>query len=120
MIVFALVLLLLAAGCSSWRGARLYQSGSRALEAGEVDRALEELREAARLAPDASEVRNHLGLAWLAAGDEQQALRSFEQAVALDCDNGAASENLARTRRQLREEATRRVSLGRPQADDHE
>ena len=60
-------------GCASWRGARLYQSGSRALQAGEVQVAVRDLEEAARLVPDASEVQNHLGLAYAAEGRDREA-----------------------------------------------
>lgn len=103
------LLALLAAGCATWEGARLYQSGSEALERGDTDDALRDLTAAAALVPEASEIHNHLGLAQLQAGEPEQALRSFERAVQLDCDNRAASENLARTERRLALEATRRV-----------
>ena len=82
-------------GCTTWNGARLYHAGTEALERGEVDRAIELLRESARLAPEASEVQNHLGIAMLAAGREQEALESFVRATELDCNNQAASDNLA-------------------------
>lgn len=99
-----------SAGCASWRGARLYQSGTHALEAGDTDRALADLQRAARLVPEASEVQNHLGLVWLARGDEGRARRAFERAVALDCDNDAAVANLAALDDRLRERAIERVS----------
>jgi Flp pilus assembly protein TadD len=114
----SLALLTLAAGCTSWRGAQLYQSGTRALEAGEVDRALRDLNEAARLVPEGSEIQNHLGVAWLEAGDEQRALQSFERAVELDCDNQAAADNLARIEERLRERAIEHVSGPRPKDGD--
>jgi Flp pilus assembly protein TadD len=92
----ALLLLALGvSGCATWRGARLYQSGSRALERGEVDRALTDLAAASALVPGASEVHNHLGIAQLEAGRDAEALASFEEAVRLDCDNRAAADNLA-------------------------
>ena len=108
----ALALLAFAPGCAAWRGARLYQSGTEALERGETLRALDELSRAAELVPQASEVQNHLGLAWLEAGDEAAALRSFERAVELDCDNRAASDNLARLEAQM-ERARRAAALER-------
>ena len=108
-----------ASGCTTWRGARLYESGTRALEAGDVDRALEDLQAAARLVPQASEIQNHLGLAWLAAGEPEWARNAFARAVALDCDNRAASDNLAhvevRLQREEREAALRRIAG--PQVD---
>jgi Flp pilus assembly protein TadD len=80
----------------AWRGARHYSAGTEALERGDAQTALEELSEAARLVPHASEVRNHLGLAWWQLGELGRARSAFEQAIALDCDNEAARLNLAR------------------------
>jgi Flp pilus assembly protein TadD len=99
--VATLLALVVTPGCATWHGARLYQSGTRALEQGDVDRALDDLSRAARLVPQASEIQNHLGLAWLRAGDEAEALRTFERAVELDCDNRAAGDNLARLEARL-------------------
>lgn len=90
-------------GCATWNGARLYQEGTEALERGEVDRAIELLRASARLAPEASEVQNHLGIAMLAAGREREALDSFVRATELDCNNQAASDNLAMLRERILE-----------------
>jgi len=80
--------------CAGFRGARLYQSGSVALDRGETALAIDDLEEAVRLAPQASEVHNHLGLAYAQAGRDREALGAFERAVALDCDNAAAAHNL--------------------------
>jgi len=99
-----------AMGCATWQGARLYQSGTRALERGDTETALHDLSAAADLVPDASEIHNHLGLAQLQAGEPERALRSFERAVALDCDNHAASENLAKTEARLLRGAVERVA----------
>ena len=79
----------------TWQAGRLYVRGTEALELGEYDRAISELEEAARLAPRASEVRNHLGLADWEAGESARARVAFEEALALDCDNEAARTNLA-------------------------
>ena len=100
-VAVALLLLLLSIGCASFEAARLYKSGSEALEQGEVERAIADLERAAELAPNASEVRNHLGLALAADGREEAALLEFERAVELDCENEAAQENLAVTRVRL-------------------
>lgn len=88
-------------GCSAWRGARLYQSGTNALRQGDVDASVSDLERAAELVPHASEVQNHLGLAYEADGRETDALAAFERAVDLDCDNVAAQTNLSRLRGEL-------------------
>jgi Flp pilus assembly protein TadD len=90
----ATALVLLLAGCTSFRGARLYQSGTEALDRGDTARAIDELEQAARLVPEASEIQNHLGLAYAAAGRQGDALHAFERAVDLDCENAAAGANL--------------------------
>ncbi len=81
-------------GCASLQGARLYTSGTEALDRGDTARAVAELEQAARLLPEASEVHNHLGLAYAQAGRAGEAKAAFERAVALDCDNHAAAYNL--------------------------
>jgi Flp pilus assembly protein TadD len=86
--------LVLAPGCATWRGARLYETGSAALERGDSARAIADLERAAELVPHASEVQNHLGLAYAAAGRPDDARRAFERAVELDCANQAAVRNL--------------------------
>lgn len=83
------------AGCASLEGARLYESGTEALDRGDASLAVERLERAAVLVPQASEIQNHLGLAYSAAGRDAEALQAFRRAVALDCDNAAAAENLA-------------------------
>ncbi len=90
----ALCAVVLALGCSSFRAARLYQSGTSALDRGDSRQAITELERAAELAPEASEVQNHLGLAYQAAGRVGDAEFAFRHAVALDCGNAAAVENL--------------------------
>ncbi len=99
----AALLLLGAAGCgtgpaASWQGARLYASGTGALERGETQRAIRELERAAALVPHASEIQNHLGAAYAAAGRDAEALAAFQRAVDLDCDNAAAQRNLEAAR----------------------
>ena len=96
----ALLLALAAAGgCASLDGWRLYVSGTEALDAGQPTRAVADLERAATLVPEASEIQNHLGLAYAAAGRDADALRAFERAVELDCDNQAAVANLEASRR---------------------
>ena len=82
------------AGCASLQGARLYQSGTAALDRGRPEQAVYELERAAHLLPEASEVHNHLGLAYQAAGRSQEAGDAFRRAVELDCGNDAAARNL--------------------------
>ncbi len=90
----ALCAVVLALGCSSLRAARLYQSGTSALDRGDSRQAIAELERAAELSPEASAVQNHLGLAYQAAGRKIDAELAFRRAVVLDCGNAAAVENL--------------------------
>lgn len=106
-LLLLLVLILILPGCQSdaaiaFRGARHYSAGNHALERGDAGLAIEELRRAATLLPAASEVQNHLGLAYLAQGDEGLAREAFERAIELDCDNQAARINLVRTETRLK------------------
>jgi Flp pilus assembly protein TadD len=82
------------AGCNAWHGARLYDRGSDALDRGEYRAAIHDLERASQLVPEASEVHNHLGIAYLEVGRTLDARRAFERSVALDCDNRAAASNL--------------------------
>lgn len=75
------------------RGGRLYTAGTRALEAGETEAAIEALEEAARLTPQVSAIQNHLGLAYWAAGQPDRAGLAFDRALDLDCENEAAQRN---------------------------
>ena len=81
-------------GCSTLEAARLYQTGTLALDQGDADRAVADLEKAAQLLPEASEVQNHLGLAYQDVGRLGEAELAFRRAVALDCKNAAAAENL--------------------------
>jgi Flp pilus assembly protein TadD len=92
----------LLSGCAGYRGARLYHSGTLALDRGESTRAIADLEGAAELVPEASEVQNHLGLAYAAAGRADDARRAFQRAVDLDCDNQAAQANLHAAERHAR------------------
>jgi Flp pilus assembly protein TadD len=97
-----LALGVVAIGCNTFQGALLYRDGTRALDEGDPDAAIHALEEAVERVPDASEVRNHLGLAYLAADRPADALRAFERAVELDCDNQAAQQNLRHMRARSR------------------
>jgi Flp pilus assembly protein TadD len=87
-------LAVLGLGCSTYNAARLYHTGTLALDEGDYDRAVMDLEQAAVLHPEASEVQNHLGLAYQAVGRMGEAELAFRHAVALDCRNAAAAENL--------------------------
>ena len=87
------------AGCESaamgaLRGARHYAAGSQALANRDAEGAIRELERAAVLVPRASEIQNHLGLAYWSEGRLDAARTSFERAIELDCDNRAAVLNL--------------------------
>jgi tetratricopeptide (TPR) repeat protein len=84
----------IALGCASVEGARLYRSGSDALERGDGPRAVADLERAAALLPEASSVQNHLGLAYVEVGRDAEATAAFRRAVDLDCGNEAAQHNL--------------------------
>jgi len=87
-------LVLLSSACASYRGARLYQSGSHALDRGEVVEAIADLERAAQLVPYASEIQNHLGIAYTEAGRHAAAHAAYQRAVGLDCENAEAQHNL--------------------------
>jgi Flp pilus assembly protein TadD len=80
--------------CASLEGARLYRSGTDALNRGDLPSAIADLERAASLVPHGSEIHNHLGIAYLEAGRGDEALRSLRRAVELDCENSAAQQNL--------------------------
>ncbi|MCH7867927.1 MAG: tetratricopeptide repeat protein [Myxococcales bacterium] len=86
------------AGCASFRAARLYNEGTDALNLGDYEIAISRLDRAGQLAPRASEIQNHLGLAFASTGQHEKALSAFEKAVDLDCSNSAAVHNLASER----------------------
>jgi Flp pilus assembly protein TadD len=89
----------IAAGCAGFEAARLEQSGRAALDRGDATAAVADLERAAALAPHASAIQNHLGIAYEQAGRRADAERAYERAVELDCDNGAAKANLSAFRK---------------------
>ena len=77
------------------RRARLYRSGTAALDRGEPERAIADLEQAAALAPQASEVQNHLGLAYAAARSPAATPSAPSGAPSSStATNAAARENL--------------------------
>jgi Flp pilus assembly protein TadD len=103
LLVTLLLVALTSVGCATYRGGLLYSSGTEALDRGDNARAIADLERAAELVPHASEIQNHLGLAYAADGRDREALLAFRRAVALDCGNQAARRNLqaAETRETL-------------------
>ncbi len=85
-------------GCTELRAAHLYRQGTIALNAGDAELAISRLGQAEHLLPDASQIQNHLGLAFVATGQQEKALAAFQRAVELDCSNPAAVHNLAAVR----------------------
>jgi Flp pilus assembly protein TadD len=94
--VIALIVASACLGCATVEGARLYHSGTAALERGDLPRAIADLEGAAERVPHDAEVHNRLGVAYAAAGRRDEALREFRSAVALDCDHVVAARNLRR------------------------
>ena len=80
----------------AFRGARHYQAGTDALTRNDDVLAISELEQAADLVPHASEIQNHLGLAYWSDGRPLPAQLAFEKAIELDCDNLVARANLER------------------------
>jgi hypothetical protein len=104
MAVAGVFLIVTETGCEStpiraFRGARHYAAGTEALERDDDIGAIAELEQAAVLVPHASEIQNHLGLAYWSDGRPQSAQVAFEKAIELDCDNAAARINLERLMR---------------------
>jgi Flp pilus assembly protein TadD len=80
--------------CAGIEAARFEERGRAALDRGDAAAAVADLEHAASLAPNASPIQNHLGIAYEQAGRRDDALRAYERAVELDCENEAATANL--------------------------
>jgi Flp pilus assembly protein TadD len=80
-LLFALAL---GVGCAVLEGHQAFEAGNHALDRGDTDQAISAFEQAAALVPEASEVQNHLGVAYTSAGRDEEALAAFERAVALD------------------------------------
>jgi Flp pilus assembly protein TadD len=93
-----LAVLVALSGCAALDGARLFRSGTAALDRHDTEGAVRDLEAAAQVLPESSAVHNHLGIAYARAGRDADALREFERAVAIDCTNEAAQTNLARAK----------------------
>jgi Flp pilus assembly protein TadD len=91
---FAAIAIALACGCANVEAMRSYRAGTDALDRGEPQRAVADLEHAAALAPKVSAIQNHLGIAYEEVGRDEDAIKAYERAVELDCDNRAAENNL--------------------------
>jgi Flp pilus assembly protein TadD len=91
---FAALAVALACGCANVEAMRSYRAGTDALDRGAPQRAVADLEHAAALAPEVSAIQNHLGIAYEEVGRDDDARMAYERAVALDCDNRAAENNL--------------------------
>ncbi len=72
------------------------EQGQILYDAGKVDEAIVEWREALRLAPQAARAHHLLGIAFRDQKDHTQAAAAFQQALRLEPDNATAHVHLAR------------------------
>ena len=72
------------------------EQGQILYDAGKVDEAIGEWREALRLAPQAARAHHLLGLAFRDQKDHTQAAAAFQQALRIEPDNATAHVHLAR------------------------
>jgi Flp pilus assembly protein TadD len=92
--IAAVLLAMATLACAHVESSRLFDRGTAALDRGDAAAAVGDLERAAALTPDVSAIQNHLGIAYEQSGRDGEALRAYEKAVDLDCDNTAARENL--------------------------
>ncbi|HKI72531.1 MAG TPA: tetratricopeptide repeat protein [Verrucomicrobiae bacterium] len=85
--------LVLFNGCAEPGPAALLQ-GERLLREGNYARAIQKLEQAARLLPRDARAWNHLGLAYHGARRSEDAVKAYQQALALDRNLAAAHYNL--------------------------
>ena len=97
-LALAMLLAATALACAGVEAVRLERSGRAALDRGDAATAVTDLERAAALAPAASAIHNHLGIAYEQAGRRDDAERAYARAVELDCENEAAVANLAALR----------------------
>jgi Tfp pilus assembly protein PilF len=90
-----LLFLVLAAVCGCREpGPRALLKGERYLRDRQYEKALEELEKAVRLLPNHAQAWNHLGLAYHALQQPQQALKAYSSALRLDHKLAAVRFNL--------------------------
>ncbi len=80
-------------GCTP-SGPRAVLDGARLVREGRADQAVPRLQEAVRLLPKNAQAWNYLGLAWHHAGRPGDAIKAYQQALALDRNLSAARFNL--------------------------
>src|SRR6266542_3624448 len=85
--------LVLLSGCAD-PGPRALLQGERLLRGGQSARAIQKLELATRLLPRDARAWNHLGLAYHGAGRREDAVKAYQQALALDRNLAAAHYNL--------------------------
>src|SRR5437762_6429794 len=81
----------LFSGCAD-PGPRALLQGERLAREGQYAQAIPKLEQAARLLPRDARAWNHLGLAYHGGGRGQDAAKAYQQAVALDRNLAARSE----------------------------
>lgn len=112
-------------GCESvsfrtLEGGRYYVRGTESLDSGHLDQAIYELTMASRLVPEASEVQNHLGIAYWRISDVERARMAFETALSLDCENQAARTNLSLLRVEIERKLGQQSSSANGSKQRHE
>ena len=85
--------LVLLSGCAD-PGPRALLQGERLLRGGQSARAIQKLELATRLLPRDARAWNHLGLAYHGAGRREDAVKAYQQALALNRNLAAAHYNL--------------------------
>src|SRR5688572_3298798 len=88
-IVAAIVL----AGCGE-PGPKALLNGERLIREQQFDKAIEQLRAATKHLPRNPQAWNHLGVAYHGAGQPEQALRHYRQAISIDMNLAPAKYNL--------------------------
>lgn len=95
LVLFTTMLLCVTAflGCQP-PGPRALLQGERLIGEEKFTQAIEELKIATQLLPQNAQAWNHLGLAYYGAGQTDDAIRSYQQAIALDRNLAATRFNL--------------------------
>ena len=92
-LILTILGLVLFNGCTE-PGPRALLQGDRLLREGRYAQAVQKLEQAAQLLPKDARAWNHLGLACHAAGQTDEAVKAYQQALALDRNLAATHYNL--------------------------